>query len=261
MNHRCIASLSLALLLVLSGCFGMFSGDGTPTETGGPATPTGAAFEYPAGYDETGVVDSSAATRAHTEGIIEYESFRTSYRATVETPNRTVQVNVTQSVKPAERRALRETNIGPREQAEYYANGTVYVRTDLPGSNTSYDSRQQPLNLRSVSAKRFVGPVIANVTYGEATRVNRGGEQLVRYESRSLTSTSGLFGENVSMADVFEFSATILVGGDGVVRHAEYGATVDRPEGERTITVAIDVTDINSTTVRRPNWVDQAASS
>lgn len=239
----------------------MFPGDGTPTDAGGPTTPSGAAFEYPSGYNETGVVDSSAATRAHTEGILEYESFRTSYRATVETPNRTVDVNVTQSVETAERRALRQTNIGARRQAEFYANGTVYVRTDLPGSNTTYDSREQPLNLRSVSGRRFVAPVIANVTYGEATRVNRGGEQLVRYESRKLTSTSGLFGKNVSMADVSEFSATILVGADGVVRHAEYGATVDRPQGERTLSVAIDVSDINSTTVRRPNWVDQAASS
>lgn len=260
MHHRSVGSVSLVLLLVLSGCAGLFSG-GTPTETGGAGPQNQTGFTYPAGFNETGVTDSQAALRGHTKGVLEYESFTVTYRATVETPNRTVNVNVTQAVNTAERRALWVTTIGPREKAQYYANGTVYVRTDVPGTNTSYYSRQRPLKLETVSGRRFVGPVIANASYEEATTVEAEGEQLVQYESSNLTSTTGLFGENVSMADVSGFSAKLRVGSDGVVRRAEYHATVDSPTGTRKLTVVVGVSDINATRVRRPNWVDKAESS
>lgn len=252
--------MSLVLLLVLSGCAGLFSG-GTSTETGGANPQNGAGFTYPAGFDENGVTDSQSAIRGHTQGILDYESFTFTYRATVETPNRTVKVKVTQTVDTTERRALWVTSVGPRERTQYYANGTVYVRTEVPGSNTSYFSRQRPLQLERVSGKRFVAPIISNASYGEATTVEADGEQLVQYESSALTTTRGLFGENVSRTDVSEFSATLRVGSDGVVRGAEYEATVDRPTGERSLTVVTEVSNVNSTTVERPGWVDKAESS
>lgn len=265
MKHRSIASLTVALLLVLSGCAGLIPGGATPSgpddDGGGTASPNGQGFTYPSGYSATGITDSQAAVRSHTKNLLSYGSFTAKYRATIETPNQTVRVNVTQAVDTTERRALWTTTIGPRQRVEYYANGTVYIRVDRPGYNTSYSSHRKELNLERVTARQFVRPVISNVTYGQATTVQRNGERLARYESTKLTSTTGLFGNNITMADVSDFSATLLVSSKGVVRHAEYEATIQRQSGERTLSVVIDVSALNTTTVVRPNWVDQAASS
>lgn len=263
MKHRSIASLTVALLLVLSGCAGLFSDGATPSgpdDGNGTASPAGQGFTYPAGYSATGITDSQAAVRSHTKNLLSYGSFTAKYRATIETPNQTVRVNVTQAVDTTERRALWTTTIGPRQRVEYYANGTVYIRVDT-GRNTSYSSRLKELNLERVTARQFIRPVIANVTYGGATMVKRDGERMARYKSTKLTATTGLFGNNITMADVSDFSATLLVSSNGVVRHAEYGATIQRQSGPRTLSVVIDVSALNTTTVVRPNWVDEAASS
>lgn len=276
MSHRSIASLALVFLLVLSGCFGIFGDSARPTEYQGTATPAEAAFSYPDGFDESGITDGAAAVRSHTRGILAYESFTVTYRATVLTPNETVNFTITKSVDTAERRALSITTISPKKrttfstrQAKYYANDTVYVRLDVPDrstddptdTNTSYSSSEEPLDLDTVSGEHFVGPVLKNVSYGESTTAERDGDRVARYEDSGLTDTSGLFGENVSEADVTTFSATIAVGPDGVVRHAEYSATIDRGSGERSLSVTIDVSALDSTRVDRPDWVEQAASS
>lgn len=271
MDRRHVAALSLALLLVVSGCSGLLSGDGTPADGGGatptatpaPATPTPVPFTYPDGYSETGITDSQDAAGAHTDGALSHDSFTVSYRAAVQTPDRSVQVNFTQQVNTVERRAhLVSAVTGRTNIAQYYANDTVYVRSESPSTNqTSYTSRQQPLNLEQVTGTQFVAPAVANASYGEAAVVERDGETLVRYESQELTNATGLLGSGISTENVTSFSATLLVDEDGVVRRVEYRATVDRPGGERTLEVVVEVSELDSTTVQRPDWVDRAASS
>lgn len=271
MDRRHVAVLSLALLLVVSGCSGLLSGDATPadggeatsTATPAPATPTPVPFTYPDGYSETGVTDSEAAAGAHTDGILSHDSFTVSYRAAVQTPNRSVQVDFTQQVNTVERRAhLVSAVTGGTNIAQYYANDTVYVRSESPSTNqTSYTSRQQTLNLEEFTGTQFVAPAVANASYGEAAVVERDGETLVRYEARELTNATGLLGSDTSTENVTSFSATLLVDEDGVVRRVEYRATVDRPGGERTLEVVVEVSELDSTTVQRPDWVNRAASS
>lgn len=265
MDRRPLVVLSFGFLLVLAGCSGLPGGGSTDTpggdSDGGAATGTAGAV-YPEGYGEGGIADPQAATRAHVDAITSYDSFTITYNATVRLPNRTTEVAFAEEVDARERRAYLVSNISDGTSvSHYYANGTVYVRSESPRTNgTTYSSRERELNVEAVSGRRFVRPVVSNVTYGPAERVERGGETMLRYEATGLDAAGGLLGEGVSAENVTSFSATLLVDRDGLVRHVEYEATVVRHGEERSTTVTIDVTGLDATTVERPGWVDGAAS-
>lgn len=259
MHRRHVATLVLALLLVVSGCSGLFGGGATPTPSPQPATPTDAPFTYPSGYSESGVTDAAAAKSAHTDGILSYDSFTFGLTADIGTPNRTVQVDVSWRIDKANDRALLRRSSGDAGEVQYYENDTVYVRTDLPDSDkTFYNSTRRSLQFEDVTGSHFVGPLLKNVTYGSATTVERNGEQLARYESEGLTGRTSFLRDP---ANVTSFSAELLVDTDGVIRRVQYQATIDRPGGERTLDVSIEVTGLGATTVDRPDWFDRAASS
>lgn len=265
MNRHPLVALSVGFLLVLSGCSGLPVGGSTDTPGGqdggaGAGTPTSATVTYPAGYGESGITDPGAATRAHVDAIEAYDSFTITYRATVAFPNRTTEVDYAQRVNARERRAHLVSDISDGTSvAHYYANDSVYVRTESPQTNeTSYSSQERAFDVAALSGREFVGPVVRNVSYGAPERVQRGGETVLRYESTGLEAAEGIVGQRVTVENVTDFSAVLLVDGDGLVRHVEYEATVVRNGQERAVTVAIDVTDLGATTVRRPDWVDRA---
>lgn len=264
MDRRPLVALSMGFLLVLAGCSGWPGGStDTPGGQGGDAgtdTP-GPGAAYPAGYGADGIADAAAATRAHVDAIGSYDSFTITYRATVTFPNRTTEVDYVQRVDARERRAHLVSDVsGGTSVAHYYANGTVYVRSESPRTNgTSYSSRDRELDVAAVSGEEFVRPVVTNVSYGAPERVERDGETMLRYEATGLDTAAGVVGEDVSVENVTSFSAVLLVDGDGLVRRIEYEAAVVRNGRERSVTVTIDVTDLDATTVRRPDWVDRAS--
>lgn len=265
MDRRPIVLMSMGFLLVLAGCSGLPFGDSTSTsggENGGTETRTSApaATSYPAGYGERGITDAEAATQAHVNGVSSYDSFTINYHATVTFPNRSTEVEFVQRVNVRERRAHLVSDISDGTSvAHYYANDTVYIRSESPRTNgTSYSSRSRELDVPAVSGGEFVRPVVTNVSYGPPKRTERDGKTMWRYEATGLDTAEGMVGEGVSVENVTSFSAVILVDVDGLVRHIEYEATVVRNGQERSVTVTIDVTDFDTTTVERPDWVDRA---
>lgn len=266
MDRRPIVLLAMGFFLVLAGCSGMPFADSTTTpggENGGTDTRTSApaAISYPAGYGERGITDAEAATQAHVNGVSLYDSFTINYHATVTLPNRSTEVEFVQRVNVRERRAHLVSNISDGTSVtHYYANDTVYIRSESPRTNgTSYSSRSRELDVLTVSGREFVRPIVTNVSYGPPERTEHDGETMLRYEATGLDTAEGIVGEGVSVQNVTSFSAVLLVDGDGLVRYIEYEATVIRNGQERSVTVTIDVTDFDATTVKRPDWVDRAS--
>jgi len=271
MNRRSVGALLLCFLLLTAGCSSLLGdnnrrgggsdGGATATPTAVPGTETPHLQYYPTGYSKSGEIDSEDATGTHTRNLIRHDSYTITYRATVQTSNRTVVANFLERVDTVERRAYIVSNVsGGGEFTYYYANDSVFIRSDSPRANgTRYTSSEHRLDLEEVAGKQFVRTAFSNVTYDRATVFEQDGETLIRYEANELTTAAHLIGSNVTLSNVQSFSATLVVDTDGVVRHVEYDATIERDGQERSVDVVIDVTKLDSTTVRRPDWTDEAS--
>lgn len=146
MSRPLLAGMMAALLLT-AGC-SFLGGGGTPTaEPDGPTptgTPTATATpsptpttEYPAGYGADGVENATAAGIAHTEGLLERDSFIVGINGTVLADDGTESVQQLQSVDLAGGRALVAVNDSERvERTTYLADGTRYTRV-TPRTGTS----------------------------------------------------------------------------------------------------------------------------
>lgn len=271
MNRRSVGALLLCVLLLTAGCSSLLGDNarrGGGSDGGATATPTAVSGTeapslqyFPNGYSKNGEIDSEEATDTHTRNLIRHDSYTITYRATVQTPNRTVVANFVERVDTVERRAYIVSNVsGGGEFTYYYANDSVFIRSDSPRTNgTRYTSSQHKLDLEEVAGKQFVRTALSNITYDSATVFERDGETFIRYEAKELTTAKHLLGSNVTLSNVTSFSATLVVDTDGVVRHAEYDAIIEREGQERSVDVVIDVTELDSTTFGRPDWTDKAS--
>ncbi len=292
MDRRIPAAVALALLAVLAGCAGgggtatpgpdatatptatdgpTVTGGSTPTATAGttPAgnttptatpTPTPDSYQYPDGYAASGVTGPQAATAAHAEAMAALSSYTVNYDQTVATDNATVIVDYDQPTDLAAERAIRRFNVTSPDQfyratSQYFTSDTVYIQSRTEPDRATYRNVSQPFNTSALTASGFVGPVLTDVSYGEATVVERDGMAMARYRATGLEAATALFGEGVSAENVTSFSATLFVSEDGIVRRVEYAATVDSTQ-EIEATVAVSA--VGETGVQRPGWVSQA---
>lgn len=264
MDRRLLAVAGVALLATTAGCSLLGGGTATPTPTEQPtATPTDAPFEYPEGFAASGVTDGATAAETHRAAITDLDSFTVTYDATLATGNETITVDYDQPSDLADQRALLQFRVSSEQRfygstTQFYTADTVYVRSKMPRNETTYSNESQAFNESALAASQFVGPLLTDVRYGEATVLTRNGEPMARYEATELVSARAVFGEGITTENVSSFSATLWVDADGVVRRVEYSATVDQGDSSRSVDATIQVSGIGDTAVERPDWVDRA---
>jgi hypothetical protein len=277
MRKRTVVTLVVASMLLLAGC--SIGGDGSPAATatssgggdggggtggtGGTDTPAGQSFSYPAGFDEGGVVNVSAVENGHRSALTATGGFTVDYDATVTTPNATTTVQYDQRVETESREVLRRTNVTSGSLTglvvRYYADETVYVKSQQPGSEeTTYGNQSQSYTLAEFTGVEFVRPAFTDVTFESSEVTTRDGDRVVVYRDATLEAATGLFGSNVNRSDVSDFSATLVVAETGVVRELTYAATVSRGGGDRQVEVTVTVGGIDATTIDEPPWVSRA---
>lgn len=275
MRNHTVATLLVASMLLLAGC--SFGGTGSPTttadSTGDPDdatasptatdTPAGQSFTYPDGYDESGVVNATAADASHRAALTASTGFAVDYDATVTTPNAATVVRYDQRVETGSEEVFRRTNVSSGNVsglvARYYADDTVYIKSRQPGSNeTTYGNQSQSYSVDSFTGIEFVRPALEDVSYGSSEVTTRDGTEVVVYSDATLEAADGLFGSNIDAANVSEFTATLVVDADGVVRELQYSATVTRSGSDRTVEIRVGVGGIGTTTVDEPSWLSQA---
>jgi hypothetical protein len=275
MDRRILATALACLLVATAGC-SFLGGDATPTAepangddstSTATATPTPTAtpvsFDFPDGYDTSGVTDGQAAADTHRSAVRSLDSYTVDYEATVNTSSEVVVVDYVQLTNVAEQRALVQSNVSSAEQVyggttQFYTADAVYVRSQYPDNTTEYDNATQQFNASALTGSEFVTPLLTDVSYGEASLVDRDGETWARYEATSLDAASRVLGQGVSTENVTSFSATVFVDADGVVRRIEYEATVQRDGATREVAATVTVSDLDGTSVPRPDWVDRA---
>jgi hypothetical protein len=274
MRKRTVVTLVVASMLLLAGCSS--GGNGSPTATGtsvdgtdgvdgadGTDTPAGQSFTYPDGYETGGVANASAAESGHRTALTATGGFAVDYDAVVTTPNATTTVQYDQRVETGSEEVVRRTNVTSGDLTglvvRYYADDTVYFKSQQPGSNeTTYGNQSQQYSIAGFTGIEFVRPALTDVTFGSSEVPSRDGSRVVVYSDATLDAADGLFGSNVDRANVTDFSATLVVDGDGVVRELSYAATVSQSGEDRQVEVTVTVGGIDSTTVDEPAWLSQA---
>lgn len=279
MRKQTVATLVVASMLLLAGC--SFGGTGSPTATDASGdttdqpdgstvtddssggTPAGQSATYPDGYTESGVANATKASSSHRSALAASGGFAVDYDATVTTPNATTNVQYDQRVETESREVFRRTNVSSGDVTglvvRYYADDTVYFKSRQPGSEeTTYGNQSQSYSLGSFTGVEFVRPALEDVTYGSSEVTTRDGTDVVVYSDATLESADGLFGNSIEMANVSDFSATLVVDKSGVVRELRYSATIDRSGADRTVEVRVGVSGIDATTVDEPAWLSQA---
>lgn len=262
MDARVPTAVALAALLLLAGC--SLGGPGTDESPGGTAeSPATGSFTYPAGFDADGVTNRTAATRGHREQLLASSGFAVTYDANVTEPGNTTTVSYAQAVETGSEEVHWRMNVSSGGQtgsrAQYYANDTVYSRTNAVGSDAPrYGNQSNEYALGPFTGLDFVRPALVDVSYGSSEETTHDGTPAVVYSDASIESTTGLFGQGTDPANVSEFSATLVVGDDGIVRELRYSATVTNDGTARTVEVTVTVTDVGETTVSRPAWVSEA---
>lgn len=247
------AVVLLAVALLTAGCLGGPSEQTTtapsPETATATATPTPEP-DYPTGFGASGVTNATAAASAHADALLASDGFTFAFN--VSRANGGERRGVYRSrVDLVDRQVWTYVARPGTAYVQFYGNGTVYEKVTQSGE-TTYQSYDASIPLNGTTGRATVQQLLSGVDYGEATAVEDGFE----YESTALQDARGIVG--VRKANVSAFSATVLVGENGVVRTITYTATYTQDGTEHTVTATLSVTDLGETDVTRPDWTSQA---
>lgn len=148
-----------------------------------------------------------------------------------------------------------------------FGNSTLYT-----AGNTSYQRSQYGNQTQVARTDRSVNVTAAvrgsstleifishNVTYEQVGTETFDGDEVMRYEAEGVDKLSEEFrnstGENLTVTD---FSATLLLDGEGRVRKFSADFSFTRNGETSNTTFVTTVTDVGSTDVEEPDWVSQA---
>lgn len=147
-----------------------------------------------------------------------------------------------------------------------------YSRVDNGSGAASYrtdGARSEEFAVRYLQGVSYfdTSPPIGSFRFEPAGVVERGGDQLYRFTADSHVASDSPGGV-VSGTDVTDVNATLLVRRDGLIKRFafEYVST-QHNYGEADTDVrgraagVYELTDVGSTTVERPDWLDEASAA
>jgi hypothetical protein len=266
-HRRVILVVAVAALAVLAGCTGG-NGPGTATPANNStATPADGQSIEPVAELDASYLNNNTEAAVEDGGSYTSETAYYLYLNTTRGESESW-ANSTQRVDFESGQGAREaaqTFLGDQPttttQSVYTANGTTYQRLNN-SLGVSYDLQTgdggtvRPVNLTSFQGNyTFLTSSFAYEANGTETV---DGTTTVRYSSTNLTDDS--YFVSSEDATVSDASSTLYVD-DGVVRRASISYNVTATTGSSATDLTISLTDIGSTTVQEPDWVDDARDS
>lgn len=266
MDRRVALTVAVVVLVSLSGCSALPIWDGGDSN-GGAGTPTvpgaepgggggsGPDVTYPSGYGPSGVTDPGKALSSHVGSLSATSGYIFTHQSIIQEGDGQAVIRISQSADNRDEVGfvVRETPQGAI--AEYYENGTVYIR-DGTGNETTYNSSSSNYTMNEFTGLQFVGPLLAHVEYKDAEVVDTEQGTFYRYSSEKVTNPGAILRSDVDESRIDRFEVGIVVDENGVVRQARFVV-----EADRDITVDMGVSEIGTTDVGRPDWFQQAANS
>ncbi|MFB6123085.1 MAG: hypothetical protein ABEJ78_06475 [Haloferacaceae archaeon] len=248
---RTLVPLAVAALLLLAGC-----GGGAAPSTATPA-PTAETPSAPGPADVAGVNDTAVDASALVEGHRAALTNRSLTLDVVAVDNDT-RTTLTERVESGGRPLLVRSASGNRSRTTYVANGTTYERLTR-GNESSYRSANRTgasAYPASYTGSRIVWQYMSTATYRpNGTTVENGTGLLALSATAADLNESALAAANVT---VDTFRSTAYVDDAGVVRKFTYRVEGTRDGVPFSQTLRVRVTDVGSTDVPRPDWLDRA---
>jgi len=270
MQRRVVATLAVVLLTCTAGCSTLpvfdrsadsATASPTPTLAGtdgapGTATPTASPLQFPAGYDATGVRNTSTAVAGHEAALAGYDSYRYRFDVGVGEDDETTDAFVyLLRVDHVDRRALQIRDDGDVTRSQYFEADRLYLELDVRG-NVSYNATDTEYVREAFSGIQFIAPLLEHVEYqGPDVRETDNGT-FYRYRSERVTDPDAILPANTTSEPIDSFEVTLVVHEDGAVRGASYTVVTD---GGTHLRALATVDRINDTDVDRPDWYDRAA--
>lgn len=268
MPRRTILLVAVVLSLSLAGCSALpmwdddTPGDGTPTDADGVPTAdpggeggAGPDVDYPDGYGPGGVADAETALDGHVDALGATDGYTFTYDGLVREGDSETAIGLVNYADNADGVGYEVQNLPGSAVAAYYENDTRYLQVEQ-GGEVQYNSTAVSYSMSRFSGHQYVGPLLANVEYGDAEVIETDRETFYHYVGEEVTDPSAILRNQVDEDRVERFDVAIVVDEDGVVRHANFVV-----EADRDVTVTMDVGEIGSTDADRPEWYDEAADA
>lgn len=249
MNRSRLAPLLIAALLLLAGCAGTLPGT---DDVGGGAD----ADAYPPGVTDS-TVNATALTDAH-RSALNGSSLTVSVSIDQQIGNRSQSVSAVQRVGPDHEAILSTVDMETGSRAIYLTEDTQYVRVTF-NNQSRYDvrprSRTTPGQLMiSPTATDLVNWTLTSGNFTVAGTEERDGTTLTTLTASSLTANA----TRPTQGTLAGFNATAVVDERGVVRSLSYSVELEREGRTYVSSVSLNVTDVGSTDVAEPDWLEEA---
>lgn len=255
-----IAAIAVAALLVFAGCSaggdgGATTAPGTDAPTDGTTTESGSDGGAPV-YESP--LDATTVAQNHDTVLRDAGTFTLVSTSNQSQGGQSLGVTSSVAANVDSGEVYSEQNANDRVVEVYsYGNGTAYQRLELSSGETQYTVPPQPPNASQIAGGQLQ-------SFVSAFALDHAGSETVDGASTDVYEASGvedvnesafpqLDVENVSSAD-----ASVYVTEDGLVKQFGYSLTVATENGEATIAVQQQYTEVGSTTVEQPPWLDEA---
>jgi len=269
MDRKAALTVAVAVLLALSGCSALpvWNDQGpaptpTPEPTEAPdevptADPGGEGGEgpdadYPDGYGPGGVEDSEAAVTTHVDALTAADSYIFTYDALVRESDNETAIGIVNQADNTDEVAYQIQNRESAAVVAYYESDRVYLREETEG-DVQYNASDFEYSMSRFTGFQYVGPLLDGVEYKDAEVLETEEGTFYHYVSEDVTAPEAILRNDVDEERIGRFDVAILVDEDGVVRHANFVV-----EADRDIAVTMDVGEVGTTAVERPEWFDEA---
>jgi hypothetical protein len=234
----------LLLLVTATGC-------GAQPNTSGVTT---SSFDYPPGYSETGIVNTTAAIETHTAALD--RPYVVSFSVTKAGARGTSTVTGYIEAVPSHERAfisLNRTAAGRFFASEIYRNRDTVYRQQVAGDTFEYDVERRPFRRPIYGDRRTFHTMIAALNMTASTVLSRNDTHVVRYRVRTVSAAR-------MTTTIHQANGTVIVSETGRIRSIRLSFVQYRAGVERTVWFRYTTTETN-VTVTRPGWIDEARAS
>jgi len=265
MDERARLSLFVALSVLLAGCFGgSATGTASPDGVATTATPTPSPTETPVrfggeapppGVDGSGVTDVDALLSAHADALADRSAtVSISFRLTVDGSGRNV--SLAGKTLPGADRGWLQVRFADGVGTYYTEDGTTYARERVNGTTnygTTTDVSAVPERPRFGADER-VRSAIEAAEWEPVGTVERDGRTLFEFRATEVDPPN----VDTSGDTAVGSSGRLLVDGQGVVHLVAVSTTVENDRGTVEYGITVRLTDVGTTTVEEPDWIDRA---
>lgn len=230
--------------------------------------PFDADFAHPDGYNESGITDPEAAADKHRVALSEHDNH--TERMYLTSPKYDGFAETTIRTDNTDNRSAANMKINRSGETflnrDLYHDGTKgYAKTEVGEIEDTYVTSNSSLaafrdHLVNTSE---IDVWLANVSFEQTGTVTRDDEILLRYNATEVDDREAFFyTTDFSTIDSVEsVDSTLLVDEEGIIRSFNVTVTYTFAGQTQDGTISYRVTDIDSTTVEEPDWLDAAESA